>query len=96
LDPVFSIWFSWIKYGLLCFVMILSLFQTANSVLSRCRDHSPDRCEAAIHLSVRLQYIQLSYGDHQSVYISILSTQFTPWKLLVIDFSTSTKNCLFQ
>ena len=63
-----------------CFYDSIFLFQIANSVLSRCHDHSLDRYEVAIHPSGRLQYIQLSSGDHQSVYTSILSTHIHPLK----------------
>lgn len=56
------------------------LFQTASSVLSRCRGHSLDRYEEAIHPSGRLRCIQLSSGDHRSVYTSILSTHAHPLK----------------
>jgi hypothetical protein len=56
------------------------LFQITSSVLSRCHGHSLDRYEDAIHPSGRLQCIQLSSGDHRSVYTSILSTHTHPLK----------------
>ena len=63
-----------------CFYDPIFLFQITNSVLSRYRGHSLDRYEVAIHPSGRLQCIQLSSGDHQSVYTSILSTNVHPLK----------------